>query len=146
MRSSKRATYHRRFVHSEEFWVKAIAIMRVTNTSRLERGEATVLSPLSTYRVRLRDPSVSILIRPSDVNSSRPISAIKRAVMDGFGDVIRLNLVGVFEVGDRAADFQDAIVGTGGQSQAQHGELQHRFALRIYPAVASNQARRHGGI
>src|SRR6266404_9643675 len=43
-----------------------------------------------------------------------PVSAIERAIMDRFGDVVRLDLVGIFEVGDRAADFQDPIIGARG--------------------------------
>src|SRR6266404_5271823 len=75
-----------------------------------------------------------------------PVSAIERAIMDRFGDVVRLDLVGIFEVGDRAADFQDPIVGARGQAQTRHGAFQHRFALRINPAVAANQTGRHCGV
>ncbi len=66
--------------------------------------------------------------------------------MDRFGDVVRLDLVAVFEVGDRAADFQDPIVGARGQAQTRHGAFQHRFAFRINPAIAADQTRRHGGV
>src|SRR5713226_4583389 len=75
-----------------------------------------------------------------------PIGPVERAVMDGFGDVSGLNLSRVFEVGDGAADFQDAIVDARGQAQARHRAFQHRFAFRINPAVAPTQTGRHRGV
>ncbi len=44
----------------------------------------------------------------------RPVGAVERAIVDCFGDVGGFDFIGFFEIGNRAADFQDAIVSTGG--------------------------------
>ena len=44
--------------------------------------------------------------------------------MDGFGDVLGLEAVGVVEIGDRAGDFEDAICGAGGETELADGIFQ----------------------
>src|SRR2546428_11473548 len=55
------------------------------------------------------DVSGSALIRARIV-PLRAVGAVERAIVDGFGNVSGIDFVGIFEVGDRAADFQNAIV------------------------------------
>src|SRR2546430_6186430 len=75
-----------------------------------------------------------------------PVRAIKRAIVDGFGNVSGIDFIGVFEIGDGAADFQDAIVGSRGEPQTGHGTFQHRLAFGVNATVKTNQTRRHRGI
>ena len=63
--------------------------------------------------------------------------------MDCFGDVSGFDFVGVFEIGDGAADFQDAIVGSRGETETGHGAFQHRLAFGVNATVATNQTARH---
>src|SRR5437588_9842531 len=72
-----------------------------------------------------------------------PVSAIKRAVVYGFGNVGGFDFVGIFEISNRAADFQDAIIGSRGETQTSHGAFQHRFAFTIDATVTANPTRRH---
>ena len=55
-----------------------------------------------------------------------PVSAVERAVLDGFGDVFGFDVGGVFDIGDGAGDFQDAVVGAGAKSLLSH--TRPRFA------------------
>ena len=43
----------------------------------------------------------------------RPIRPIEAAVLDGFGDVLGLEVCDVFQIGNRAGNFEDAVVGAG---------------------------------
>jgi hypothetical protein len=51
------------------------------------------------------------------------LHAVNGAVLDGFGDVLGLEVGGVVEVGDGAGDFEDAIGGAGGESEFADGAL-----------------------
>ena len=55
---------------------------------------------------------------------SGPVIAVKRAVLNGFGDVGSADGVGGVEVGDRECHFQDAVVGAGAEAQARHGAFE----------------------
>ena len=48
-----------------------------------------------------------------------------------------------FQVGDRARDFQDAVVGARGKSQPLDGGFQQLFAVGGNRAVFADQSRRH---
>ena len=48
-------------------------------------------------------------------------AAVEVAVADGFHDVVVLDAVAAFEVGDGAGDLQDAVVGAGAHVHAFHG-------------------------
>src|SRR5215475_13095424 len=50
-------------------------------------------------------------VKVASFRSSRPIGAVQAAVLDGFGDVLGLEICRVFQVGNRASDFQNAVVG-----------------------------------
>ena len=58
-----------------------------------------------------------------------PIRAVKRTVLDSFGDVFGLDLGSVFDVGDGAGDFEDAVVGTGTEALLGHGAFEQAFAV-----------------
>lgn len=49
--------------------------------------------------------------------SNKALAAIKSAVLDRFRDVIYLDVRFAFKIGDGAGNFQDAIVGPGGQTK-----------------------------
>src|SRR6266446_10471178 len=51
----------------------------------------------------------------------RPVGAVERAIVYGFCDVGGFDVFGAFEIGNRAADFEDAIVGTSGETQTGNG-------------------------
>ena len=59
----------------------------------------------------------------------RPIRAIQTAVLDGFGDVFGLEVHGVFQVGDGAGYFQDAVVGTRAETLLGHGAFEQALAV-----------------
>ena len=42
-----------------------------------------------------------------------PVTAVEVAIADGLGDVVGLDALAAFEVGDGAGDLEDAAVGTG---------------------------------
>ena len=52
-----------------------------------------------------------------EARRSHPQVAVERAVLDGFGDMFRLNAFRGGQVGDRAGDLQDAVVGAGAEVQ-----------------------------
>lgn len=58
-----------------------------------------------------------------------PIGAVQGAVADCFRDVSGTDLVAAFEIGNRAAHFENAIVGTGGKTESHHSALEHSLAL-----------------
>ena len=60
---------------------------------------------------------------------SRPERAVQGAVLDSLGDVLGLELRSRFEVGDRACNFQDAVVGTRAKPLLSHGTFQKPLAV-----------------
>ena len=42
-----------------------------------------------------------------------PVAAVEAVVLDGFGEVLGEDAVGIVEVGDGAGDFEETVVGTG---------------------------------
>ena len=60
---------------------------------------------------------------------------IQFSVTDGFGDVLALDVFGVFEVGDGSGDLADFIVGTSGQVELYNSLLEHHFSLFIQAAM-----------
>ena len=42
-----------------------------------------------------------------------PVGAVQGAILDGFAQMLRCDVLGGFEVGDGAGHFQDTVVGTG---------------------------------
>ncbi len=59
--------------------------------------------------------SASLRRRPEGLlhPALRPVGAVEGAVLDGFGYVFGFDLRGLFDVGDGAGYFQNAVVGAG---------------------------------
>ena len=53
--------------------------------------------------------------------SVTPVFPVQASVLDGLGDVLGADVALVVEVGDRAGQFEDAVVGPGGQTESLHG-------------------------
>ena len=69
---------------------------------------------------------------------SRPKCPVQRPVLNSFGDVLRFNLRRTLEVGNRARDFQDAVVGAGGETLLVHGAFEQPFAIGRKLAKSAN--------
>ena len=65
-------------------------------------------------------------------------TAVERAVLDCFADVLGLDGFALPKVGDRACDFQDPVVGAGAQVELFHGIAQQDHA----PCMASRSRAR----
>lgn len=63
--------------------------------------------------------------------------AVERAVIDGFGDVVKLNCVAVFEVGDGARHFQNAVVATPRKRKLGNRCFEQVFGSCIHLAVVA---------
>jgi len=60
--------------------------------------------------------------------------------------VLLADVVALFKVCDRAGDFEDAVVGAGGESETVGNEFQKAIAGGIQFAVFADKARRHLGV
>src|SRR5205823_1088456 len=76
----------------------------------------------------------------------RPVAAVERPVLDGFGDVRGADGLGALEVGDGTRDFQNAVVGAGAQTQAGHGVFEQAFALGGNIAIFADLSGAHLGV
>ncbi|SVD24821.1 uncharacterized protein METZ01_LOCUS377675, partial [marine metagenome] len=72
--------------------------------------------------------------------------AVERPVLEGFGDVFRVNVVRSSEVGDRAADFQNPVVRAGAQVQFVHRHSQQVLRLVGELAMLLDVAGLHAGV
>lgn len=72
--------------------------------------------------------------------------SVKGTIADGLGNMIGVNCFDAFQIRDRAAYFEDAVVGAGGEADALHGALEHALALGIYLAMNSDHPRSHRGV
>ena len=61
----------------------------------------------------------------------RPVGAVECSVLDGFGKVGNGEMLDAFEIGDGARDFENAIVGAGGESLLLHGPFQEAFGIGV---------------
>jgi hypothetical protein len=77
---------------------------------------------------------------------SGPVIAVEAAVLDGFGEVLGGDVGGMIEVGDGAGDFEDAVVGAGGEAHAADGHFEGAFAGIIEGADAADIAGGHAGV
>ena len=59
------------------------------------------------------------------VSKSGPQSPIKRAVLNRLADVAGFDPLTASEIGDRAGDFEDAVVGSSTQMQVLHRMAKH---------------------
>ena len=70
--------------------------------------------------------------------SCLPVGAVERAVTDGFGEMVRCDLVAAIEVGNRATDSQNLVMRAGGEAHAIHRRFEQRFGVRVELAVIAN--------
>src|SRR5262245_12700780 len=75
-----------------------------------------------------------------------PIRAVEGAVLDGFGHMLRLDLLARFEIRNRARDPQDAVVGASRKPQPRDCILHQLLAFAIQFAKATERARGHLGV
>ena len=71
---------------------------------------------------------------------------VERAELDGFEDLVAGDLLFPSEIGQGAGDFQNAVVGAGGEVHLLHGVLQVAGAFGIELAVSANLTSAHGGV
>ncbi len=77
---------------------------------------------------------------------SRPKRPIQGAVLDGFGDVFGLKGDLALQIGDGSGDFEDAVVGAGGESLLNHGALEQALAIGGEFAEGADVPRSHLGV
>src|SRR5579875_3264258 len=75
-----------------------------------------------------------------------PEFAVEAAILDGFGHMSGLHIVGAAEIGDGSRHFEEAIVGTGGEAELLNGGTEQRFYLRAKGAVGAQFTRAHLGV
>jgi hypothetical protein len=80
------------------------------------------------------------------LRKSNPQGAVEGAVADGFEEVGWLDGVGGGEVGDGAADFEDAVVGAGAEVEFVHGLFQHGGTFGAEGAELLEGAVGHAGV
>src|ERR1700722_13066205 len=64
-----------------------------------------------------------------NVEKLGPVGAIEASVLDSFGDVFGFDVRGVFDIGDGASDFQDAVVRASTESLLGHGTLEQTLTV-----------------
>lgn len=72
-----------------------------------------------------------------------PVGAVERAVLDGFAEMFGQEGFSALEVGYGARDFQDAVVGAGGEATALDGGSEELFAIGGDGAVFADELGRH---
>ena len=72
--------------------------------------------------------------------------AVEAAVLDGFEEVRGLDFFGAREIGDRAGDFENAIVGARGEAELLHRLLQEIAERGIDRAVFADVRVGHAGV
>jgi hypothetical protein len=75
-----------------------------------------------------------------------PKGAIEGAVLDGFADVLGGDGVGSVEIGDRARDLEDTVVGAGAEVQFGHRNADELLRFVAEFAVLLDLARSHAGV
>ena len=73
-------------------------------------------------------------------------AAVQVAVLDGFGDVSGTDIRRFFQIGDGAGNFQDAVIGPGGQPQLVDGRFQQAAGNIVNPAVFFDVTIAHAGV
>src|ERR1700683_2322206 len=87
----------------------------------------TTLTGVGSCSYELEKPGIAPRLFQFSV--LRPIRAIQRAILNRLGDMLGLDVRRVFDVGDSAGDFQDAVVGAGTESLLSHGALEQSFTV-----------------
>ncbi len=74
---------------------------------------------------------------------SRPIPPVECAVVDCFAQMFDADFLCAGQVGDRAADAEDLVVGPGGEAEFFHRRFEQRFGVAGQAAVLADFRRRH---
>ena len=83
------------------------------------------------------------MIKGNLQSSFCPVSSIQIAIANGFCDVVALNFLAGFEVGNGAGYFQDAVVSTSRKAEAFHSHAEHVEGLGIGLGKLMNHLFRH---
>ena len=75
-----------------------------------------------------------------------PTLPVEVSVIDGFGEMAGLDVFGGIKVGNGAGDFQDTVVGTGGQAQTLHGGFEQGQTGGIGHGIFMQKRRSHLGV
>ncbi len=78
--------------------------------------------------------------------ASGPVAAVEGAVLDGLGEVGDGKMFRAFQVGDGAGNFEDAVVGAGGEALLLHGAFEQAFGVGAEFAVGADLAGGHLGV
>jgi hypothetical protein len=81
--------------------------------------------------------------RPSLHRTSRPKRPIQRSVLNLLSNVPRFKLRNSVQVGDRACDFQDAVMGARAEPLLRHGAFQQALTIGGKLTGFTNGLRRH---
>src|SRR5271157_4212790 len=82
-------------------------------------------------------------LKPVVRRRSGPVAAVEGPILDGLGEVGYGEVLDAFEVGDGTRDFEDAVVGAGGESLLLHGALEEALGVGAQLAVGANLAGGH---
>ena len=72
--------------------------------------------------------------------------SIKGAELDGFKDLVAGDVLFPCEIRQGAGDFQDAVVGAGGEVHLLHGVFEIAAGFGVELAALAHLLRAHGGV
>src|SRR5271166_2980787 len=75
-----------------------------------------------------------------------PDTPVQRPIPHRLGDVLRLDLVGAFEIGDGAGDAENLVVSPGRQTKLFHGGLEDAHGLGLERAELADLAWGHPAV
>ena len=79
-------------------------------------------------------------LRQSQHGVLRPVSAVQGPVLNGFGDMLGFDLRRLFDVSNRARDFQDSVMSAGAESLLSHGAFEQALTVGGKLAEGANVA------
>ena len=74
---------------------------------------------------------------------SRPKCPVQGSILDRFGDVLGLNSLLAFEIGNGPPHLEDSVVGAGGEPLLRHRAFEQAFAISRQFAERANLSRCH---
>src|ERR1035438_7382189 len=77
---------------------------------------------------------------------SSPVITVEAAVLDSFGEVLGGDGGGFVEIGDGAGDFEDAVMGAGGEAHTADGHFEGALAGIVESADFADIAGWHAGV
>ena len=81
-----------------------------------------------------------------ELKFSCPVCSIQTAVLDGFGDMFRLEVGDVFQIGYGSRDLEYAVVSAGAEALLRHGSLNKTLTVGRKFTECPDVARAHLGI